>query len=160
MLRVELSNLKLLLALKVHHEDVEGVCTGELAVLDLRCHYSDQVLKVLIIVFPVAALKLCVHQCHKGIWLVHVQSQSFLVVLECLIELAFKLEDVAKGRPSTRTFWIYLHSLRVLDEGLLYLRVCLEKVTLEFVCTLIVRVHRKDFFAYLHAVVLPAHFTF
>ena len=96
MLRVKLRDLELLLACEVHHEDVEGISTGQLAILNLRGHSLHEVSEVLIVIIPVAASQLCVHKSHQRIGLVNVELERLLVVLQCLVELPFELKHVAK----------------------------------------------------------------
>ena len=98
MLRVKLRNLELLLSSEVHHEDVEGIRAWQLAVLDLPGHGLNQILEVLIVVLPITARQLGVHEGHECVRLVDVQGERLFVVLERLIELAFELEDVAEAR--------------------------------------------------------------
>ena len=54
-------------------------------------------LKVGLIVFPIAALQLGDQQVHQGLRLVHIYAQSPFVVLKGLTDVAFDLKDVAKA---------------------------------------------------------------
>ena len=74
-----------------------------------------------------------------------------------LRQLALEFKNVAERRDGTRAFWVDLHRLRVLDEGLLNLEVLLKEVALELIDSLIIGVHGDDLLADLEAVILAAH---
>lgn len=91
---VQLGYLKLLLACKLHHEDIKRVSHRHLALFNLLADHGCQSPEVLVVILPVAAVELGVHESHEGLRLVHVEFQALLVVLKSLSETTFEFKHV------------------------------------------------------------------
>ena len=79
--RVKLGDFEFLLAREVHHEYIEGVSARQLSITYLVCHGFNQASEVLVIVVPVTAGQLRVHECHKRVRLVNIQIERLFIVL-------------------------------------------------------------------------------
>jgi hypothetical protein len=131
----------LLLSCELHHEDVERICRGYFTVLDLLGDALQQVLEVLIVIVPVAASELGVQQSHQSVWLVNVNGQCPLVVLQCIVQLAIELKHVTETTDCTLTLWVDHQGFGVLDKSFFNLITRLVKVTFHFVSIVIVGIH-------------------
>ena len=72
MLRVKLGDFEFLLSCEIHHKDIEWVGAWKLSVLNLRSYDLYKVPEVLIVVLPITAVKLGVHESHQGVRLIYV----------------------------------------------------------------------------------------
>ena len=97
MLGVKLGNFEFLLTCEVHHKDIEWIRARKLSILNLHSYDLYKVLEVLIVVLPIAAVKFCVHESHKGVWLIYVQRKCLFLMLQSLVQLTLKFEDVSKA---------------------------------------------------------------
>ena len=84
------SNFEFLIRCEVKHKRVEGIGNGEFAGVHLSCNLSQQLLKELVIILPVTTDQLGVQKGHQSLGLIHIDLESFLVVLKGFVQLPFE----------------------------------------------------------------------